>query len=365
MSELVVHTGVAYTALSFVFINIPCVSRLQWHPFSVTSSPLENAPTLTICIKPIGKWTKKLHRILAASDAGASTSSCPFSNLLFAEGPYGHASDFYLKYDALFLIAGGIGITPFIAILRDIFYRYQAKGRGLPVLPRSVQLIWTVKRGSELVLLTDIFPPKRFSNAIMHLECHAFLTGRDNRYDTGEVSLIDGNDSKNEVTMNFPNASGREGSLSPVAATGNGLWVVSLVAVASCATILVMYVFDISTTAHEQSPVSSQHIAWLYFGSIIVGISGFGGVVMVAWSLFRDTDHYGENFKKASVYDNRDGTPAAGFPLPDRENIWERNLLDNTNVLRGRPNFPSNYLLIASPAYFSFCDGHSEVRVRP
>lgn len=292
--------------------------------------------------------------------------------MLFAEGPYGHTSDFFLRYDALFLVAGGIGITPFIAILRDLFYRYQTKERGLP---KSIQLIWTVKRGSELVLLTDIFPAKRFSNAILHLECHVFLTGRDNRYDTGEMSLIDGNNSENEMTMNFPNVSGREGSLSPVAATGYGLWVAGLVAIASCATILVMYVFDISTTlhSHEQSPgstpIASKHIALLYIGSMIVGISGFGGVVLVAWSLFRNMDH-GENFEKKSVYDG-DCTPAAGFPLPDRENVWERNLLDNTNITRGRPNLPSNHFsLLSGMLWFLWWplklrEAHSIGRVHP
>lgn len=337
MSELVVYTGVAYNALSFVFVSIPCVSRLQWHPFSITSSPLENSPTLTICIKPLGKWTKELHRKLAASDAGAPTSSCPFSNLVFAEGPYGHSSDFYLRYDALFLVAGGIGITPFIAILRDLYYRYQAKEHGLP---KSIQLIWTVKSGAELVLLTDVFPPKRFSHGILHLECHAFLTGCEN---TGEGSLMDGNDS----TINFPNVSGKEGSVSAVAATGNGLWIVLLLAVASSATILVMHIFYLSSTPHSQGNkpnISNYRVALLFLGSMIVGICGFGGIVMLAWTLLRNMEFADTfNCKKTSVYD---GNSTPGFPLPDRDNVWKRHLLDNTSVMKGRPNLPSNHLFL-------------------
>ena len=338
--EFVVHPGVAYNALSSIFVNIPCVSRLHWHPFSVTSSPLDDSPTLTIWIKPLGKWTKRLHRTLVASDSKATPSSCAFSNLLFAEGPYGDASEFFLKYDALLLVAGGIGITPFIAILRDIFHRYQANERGLP---KSIQLIWAMKGGSELILLTDIFPAKRFSTTTIHFECRAFLTGRDTRYDTGEVSLIHGNDSKNEMTVNFPNVSGHEGSLSPVGAVGNGLWIASLIAIASCATILVMFVLDKSTSLQSARDelISSHHIALLYFGSMLVGISGFGGIVMIAWSILRNVNS-GESSKSTSVYDE-EGVPAS-FPLPDRENVWQRNLLDNTHVMRGRPNIRSNFL---------------------
>ena len=48
-----------YDTLSFVFLNVPGVSRLQWHPFSVASSARDDTEEMTIYIKgvtcPVGQ----------------------------------------------------------------------------------------------------------------------------------------------------------------------------------------------------------------------------------------------------------------------------------------------------------------------
>jgi len=47
----------------------------------------------------------------------------PFKLNASVEGPYGHAVDYYLSYSNLIVVAGGIGISPFVAILRDLLHR--------------------------------------------------------------------------------------------------------------------------------------------------------------------------------------------------------------------------------------------------
>ena len=46
-----------------------------------------------------------------------SSQECP---KLYIDGPYGSASQDYVKYDILVLIGLGIGATPFISILKDV-----------------------------------------------------------------------------------------------------------------------------------------------------------------------------------------------------------------------------------------------------
>lgn len=41
---------------------------------------------------------------------------------IFVDGPFGAPAQNYKKYDILFLIGLGIGATPFISILKDLFY---------------------------------------------------------------------------------------------------------------------------------------------------------------------------------------------------------------------------------------------------
>lgn len=88
--------GVKYNALGFLYVNIPGISRLQWHPFSTTSTPLDDGNEVTVCIKPLGDWTQNLHDNIAAQTA--KTPGCPFAvKSVHAEGPYGHESNYFLR----------------------------------------------------------------------------------------------------------------------------------------------------------------------------------------------------------------------------------------------------------------------------
>lgn len=39
------------------------------------------------------------------------------------DGPFGSASEDFSKYEAILLVGGGIGVTPFASILKTIWYR--------------------------------------------------------------------------------------------------------------------------------------------------------------------------------------------------------------------------------------------------
>ena len=43
-----------------MFINLPVISKFEWHPFTISSAP-ERADVLTFHIRSVGGWTNKLH----------------------------------------------------------------------------------------------------------------------------------------------------------------------------------------------------------------------------------------------------------------------------------------------------------------
>ena len=81
-------TGLTYNPTSTLFINVPSISKLQWHPFTVTSNCNMEPDRLSIVIKREGRWSQKLYQELSSSVDHLNVS---------LEGPYGPTSSPFLR----------------------------------------------------------------------------------------------------------------------------------------------------------------------------------------------------------------------------------------------------------------------------
>nr|CAD1820102.1 unnamed protein product [Ananas comosus var. bracteatus] len=145
------HPSTKYTPTSTIFIKIPSISKLQWHPFSITTSCSRNAERLCVLVKSQGQWTETLYnKIHAMTD----TKFDQVKRVAVAiDGPYGPVnSPYQSRYSSLVLIAGGSGITPFLSILHDIALRNSNTKRR----PTKILLIYCVKRIQDLSMLSPI-----------------------------------------------------------------------------------------------------------------------------------------------------------------------------------------------------------------
>lgn len=140
-----------YSPTSVVFMNVPRISKLQWHAFSITSSSNVQEDTMSLMIKCEGWWTNTLCRMITEelSSDTHQTKCIPVA----IEGPYGPSTVDFLRYDSMLLIAGGSGITPFLSILQEIV---SAKGSSRYKFPENIQLIHAIKRSQDMSLLSSI-----------------------------------------------------------------------------------------------------------------------------------------------------------------------------------------------------------------
>ena len=79
------------------------------------------------------------------------------------------------RYPNLILVAGGIGISPFLAILNDILHRIN---ENKPCSPRKILIVWAVKKSNELPLLHSVDMESmcpRFSDTL-NLEIQTYVT---------------------------------------------------------------------------------------------------------------------------------------------------------------------------------------------
>jgi len=100
-------TGVLAPQLGqYVFLQFPEISKYEWHPYTLASSPLE--PYFEVDIKKLGDHT-------AALQAAFKSGSHPKVRI---DGPYGKVVINPKRYRSLIFVCGGIGVTPMISMLR-------------------------------------------------------------------------------------------------------------------------------------------------------------------------------------------------------------------------------------------------------
>ncbi|RKO91938.1 FAD-binding domain-containing protein [Blyttiomyces helicus] len=136
-------TGFTYDAGQYVFINIPAVSRLEWHPFSISTTPLD--PLISIHIRVLGTWTAEVAKLAIATSAEGPLP------VLYVDGPYGEMTMPLEDHKNFLLISGGIGITPLQSIFNTLVADWRAGRREL----RHCAFVWSVREGASYTYLLD------------------------------------------------------------------------------------------------------------------------------------------------------------------------------------------------------------------
>ncbi|KAI3508319.1 hypothetical protein L1887_23325 [Cichorium endivia] len=141
--------GLEYKPTSLIFVNVPSISKLQWHPFSVTSSSNLDHEKISVVIKSEGNWSRKLYEELSLPS--------PVDHLqVSVEGPYGPSSINFHQYDKLVMFSGGSGITPFISIIRELLH--MANNPNNNNNTPQILLIPSFKKSSHLAMLDLLLP---------------------------------------------------------------------------------------------------------------------------------------------------------------------------------------------------------------
>lgn len=144
-----------YKAGQWLFLNVPSISKHQWHPFTITSCPFD--PYISVHVRQVGDFTRALGDALGA---GASQSKL-YDDVdqmgmfevalqkgqtmpeLRIDGPYGAPAEDVFDNEIAVLIGTGIGVTPWAAILKNIWHL--RNGPNPPQRLRRVEFIWVCR----------------------------------------------------------------------------------------------------------------------------------------------------------------------------------------------------------------------------
>jgi len=163
MELRIVKPSFKYTAGQWLFIQVPEISRFQWHPFTITSAPKD--PYVSIHIRQVGDFTRALGdrlgvgpSVVAAMTSAAMKGSEKKDNgstrgdfveldansgltlpTVRIDGPFGAPAEDVFDVEVAILVGAGIGVTPFASILKDIWYRQRQGNCGTL---RRVEFFW-------------------------------------------------------------------------------------------------------------------------------------------------------------------------------------------------------------------------------
>ncbi|KAL5567938.1 hypothetical protein UlMin_024513 [Ulmus minor] len=218
--------GLEFNPTSILFINMPRISKLQWHPFTVTSNCNMEPDKLSVVVKSVGSWSQTLYQELSSSVDRLEVS---------AEGPYGPTSSNFLRHESLVMVSGGGGITPFISIIREIIFQSTKPNSHVP----RVHFICAFKNSADLSMLELLLPISGTSADLskIQLQIEAYVTQEK------EQSSIEAQAQKSLQTIWFkPNQ--LDSPISAVLGPNNWLW---LGAIISSSFVLFLIVLGLVT----------------------------------------------------------------------------------------------------------------------
>ncbi|KAK3723200.1 hypothetical protein LTR37_001923 [Vermiconidia calcicola] len=144
-----------YKAGQWLFLNVPTVSQNQWHPFTITSCPFD--PYISVHVRQVGDFTRALASALGAGPEQAklydeldpmgmyevALQNGQEMPKLRIDGPYGAPAEDVFENEVAVLIGTGIGVTPWAAILKNIWHMRLSPNP--PKRLRRVEFIWVCK----------------------------------------------------------------------------------------------------------------------------------------------------------------------------------------------------------------------------
>lgn len=240
------------------------------------------------------------------------------------------------RYDSLLLVAGGIGITPFLSILQELDSA-QNSGR-YKFLPR-MQLIFAVKKAQDICLLNSI-SPLIFNQPAekCHLKVKVYVTQEEQSGVT--VRRVLAYESSRVQTTNF----GIKSSSYAITGLESSLWMATIAGISSILFLIFLIIFNHifipsqkkATEGKTPSSVVDLLIICSFFAAIMCII--FLGLI-IRWRRLK---------KQNPPVLQKQGKALETSPTEARDDLEEHEI-----HFGGRPNFEGTYCIPFPILHFS------------
>ncbi|XP_069480814.1 dual oxidase 2-like isoform X2 [Ambystoma mexicanum] len=164
------------------WVRIACLSlgTNEYHPFTLTSAPHED--TLSLHIRAAGPWTTRL-RELYSPDSVEELEAYP---KIYLDGPFGEGHQEWNKFGVSVLVGGGIGVTPFASILKDLVFKSSVHSK---IMCKKVYFIWVTRTQRQFEWLADIIRDLEENDKNDLVSVHIYITQLAEKFDLRTTML--------------------------------------------------------------------------------------------------------------------------------------------------------------------------------
>nr|CAD7401821.1 unnamed protein product [Timema poppensis] len=171
-----------YKSGQWVRIACPTLNTSEYHPFTLSSSP--NEASLTVHIRAVGPWTTNIRNLYDPS----LLRDKPLPKI-HVEGPYGEGHQDWYQFEVSVLIGGGIGVTPFASILKDIVFRANSNASNCGTSCKKVYFLWVTKTQKQFEWLVDIVRDLEIADTKRVMSVHIFISQFYQKFDLRTILL--------------------------------------------------------------------------------------------------------------------------------------------------------------------------------
>ncbi|XP_043536211.1 dual oxidase 2 isoform X1 [Chiloscyllium plagiosum] len=164
------------------WVRIACISlgADEYHPFTLTSAP--NEDTLSLHIRAVGPWTTKLRETYSPENVG----NLGGNPKIYLDGPFGEGHQEWNQFEVSVLVGGGIGVTPFSSILKDLVFKSSMFSK---IACKKVYFIWVTRTQRQFEWMADIIREVEENDKNDLVSVHIYITQLAEKFDLRTTML--------------------------------------------------------------------------------------------------------------------------------------------------------------------------------
>ena len=187
-----------YKAGQWIKIASSAQNPGEFHSFTISSAPHEDY--LSLHIRAVGPWTYNFRDHYNPDYLNGK----PYPKV-FIDGPFGEGHQDWTNFEVSILVGGGIGVTPFASILKELVHRFNIGTRieckkvriamkklehCFHVFFLQVFFIWVTRSQKQWEWFTDIIKDVEEADPKELVENHIFVTQFFDKFDLRTIMLV-------------------------------------------------------------------------------------------------------------------------------------------------------------------------------